>query len=49
MQMLLVIKVELKKKDDSIVLLIKDNGTGFNVKAKKEGIGLQNMISRTKE
>jgi signal transduction histidine kinase len=44
-----VIKVELKKKDDSIVLLIKDNGTGFNVKAKKKGIGLQNMISRTNE
>jgi signal transduction histidine kinase len=32
---MLVIKVELK--DDSIVLLIRDNGTGFNVKAKKKG------------
>ena len=44
-----IIKVELKKKDDSIVLLIKDNGIGFNVKTKKKGIGLQNMISRTNE
>ncbi|MBC5840310.1 tetratricopeptide repeat protein [Flavobacterium sp. F-380] len=41
--------VELKKKDDSIVLLIKDNGVGFNAKTKKKGIGLQNMISRTNE
>jgi signal transduction histidine kinase/tetratricopeptide (TPR) repeat protein len=44
-----IIKVELKKKDDSIVLLIKDNGVGFNAKTKKKGIGLQNMISRTNE
>lgn len=44
-----IIKVELKKKDDSIVLLIKDNGIGFNAKTKKKGIGLQNMISRTNE
>jgi signal transduction histidine kinase/tetratricopeptide (TPR) repeat protein len=44
-----IIKVELKKKDDSIVLLIKDNGVGFNSKTKKKGIGLQNMISRTNE
>jgi signal transduction histidine kinase len=44
-----IIKVELKKKGDSIVLLIKDNGIGFNAKTKKKGIGLQNMISRTNE
>jgi signal transduction histidine kinase len=44
-----VIKVELKKKDDSIVLLVKDNGIGFNIKTKKKGIGLNNMISRTNE
>ena len=44
-----IIKVELKKKDDSIVLLVKDNGVGFDVKSKKKGIGLQNMISRTNE
>jgi signal transduction histidine kinase len=31
------IKVELKRKDDTIVLLISDNGIGFNTKA--EGIG----------
>ena len=43
------IKVELKKKDDFIVLLIKDDGLGFNAKTKKKGIGLQNMISRTNE
>jgi signal transduction histidine kinase len=43
------IKVELKRKDDTIVLLISDNGIGFNTNAKKKGIGLQNMISRTQE
>ena len=44
-----LINVELKKKDDSIVLSIRDNGVGFNIKSKKKGIGLQNMISRTKD
>jgi signal transduction histidine kinase len=31
-----LINVELKKKDDSIVLSIRDNGVGFNIKSKKE-------------
>jgi signal transduction histidine kinase len=44
-----LIDVELKKKGDSIVLSIRDNGIGFNIKSKKKGIGLQNMISRTKD
>ncbi|MDG2433833.1 ATP-binding protein [Flavobacterium sp.] len=44
-----VIKVELKKKDDTIVLLVKDDGIGFDIKTKKKGIGLNNMISRTNE
>lgn len=44
-----LINVELKKKGDSIVLSIRDNGVGFNIKSKKKGIGLQNMISRTKD
>ena len=30
-------------------LVVKDNGIGFNTNLKKNGIGLQNMISRTKE
>jgi signal transduction histidine kinase len=36
----------LKRKDDTIVL-ISDNGIGFNTNLKKR-IGLQNMISRHK-
>jgi signal transduction histidine kinase len=43
------IKVDLKKQENSIVLTICDDGTGFNTNLKKKGIGLQNMISRAKE
>jgi signal transduction histidine kinase len=43
------IKLELKKIDDRIQLIITDDGAGFVVNSKKKGIGLQNMISRTHE
>jgi signal transduction histidine kinase len=43
------VKIELKKKEDNLVLVISDDGIGFNTKVKKKGIGIQNMISRTKE
>lgn len=43
------IKIDLRKQEENIVLVITDDGLGFNTKAKKKGIGLQNMISRTKE
>lgn len=43
------VKVDLKKQENSILLTITDDGIGFNVNLKKKGIGLQNMISRTKE
>ncbi len=43
------IKVELKKKEDNLVLVISDDGVGFNAIVKKKGIGIQNMRSRTKE
>ena len=43
------IKIDLRKQEENIVLVINDDGLGFNTKAKKKGIGLQNMISRTKE
>ncbi|MEL1241243.1 tetratricopeptide repeat-containing sensor histidine kinase [Flavobacterium flavipallidum] len=43
------IKVDLKKQENSILLIITDDGAGFNVNLKKKGIGLQNMISRAKE
>jgi signal transduction histidine kinase len=43
------IKIELKKKGDNLVLIISDDGIGFNAKGKKKGIGIQNMVSRTKE
>jgi signal transduction histidine kinase len=43
------IKVELKKKEDDLVLVISDDGVGFNVNKTKKGIGLQNIHSRTNE
>jgi signal transduction histidine kinase len=43
------VKIELKKKGDDLVLVISDDGIGFNAKVKKKGIGIQNMLSRTKE
>ncbi|MEZ7498227.1 ATP-binding protein [Flavobacterium sp. Arc3] len=43
------IKIELKKKDNNLSLIISDNGIGFNATVKKKGIGIQNMLSRTKE
>jgi signal transduction histidine kinase len=43
------VKVELKKKADTLVLVIRDDGAGFDTKIKKKGIGIQNMVSRTKE
>ncbi|MBD0723820.1 sensor histidine kinase [Flavobacterium sp. L1I52] len=43
------VKVDLKKQENSILLTITDDGIGFNVNLKKKGIGLQNMISRSKE
>ncbi len=44
-----LIKVELRKQENDILLVINDNGVGFNANLKKKGIGLQNMQSRTKE
>ena len=39
-------EIELKKRKDSLVLLIKDNGKGFNTAAKRKGIGLKNIEHR---
>ena len=43
------INVELRKQGDNLVLTITDDGIGFNARIKKKGIGMQNMLSRTKE
>lgn len=44
-----LIKVELKKASNDLVLIISDDGVGFNANLKNKGIGLQNMLSRTDE
>jgi len=41
--------VEIKKIEESVSLVIKDDGVGFDVSKKAKGIGMQNMLSRTKE
>lgn len=43
------IKVEFKKEIDHLLLVISDDGVGFNVNKVQKGIGLQNMISRIDE
>ncbi|MDI6048556.1 tetratricopeptide repeat protein [Flavobacterium sp. XS2P24] len=43
------IKIELKKEDDHLILMMSDDGVGFNVKTAKKGIGLQNIFFRTNE
>lgn len=41
-----VIQVRLTQNDYKIALLIEDNGRGFDVNAKRKGIGLANITSR---
>ncbi len=44
-----IIKIELKKVEDHLILKITDDGIGFNVKTARKGIGLQNILFRAKE
>ena len=39
-------KIELKKEENDLVLIIKDNGKGFDTSAKRKGIGLKNIKHR---
>jgi signal transduction histidine kinase len=43
------ITIQLTKQENDLLLVISDNGIGFNSKLKKKGIGIQNMLSRTNE
>ena len=43
------IRVEFEKMDNYIILKISDDGSGFNVKTSKKGIGIQNILFRTSE
>ncbi|MBC7439874.1 MAG: tetratricopeptide repeat protein [Flavobacterium sp.] len=43
------IMVAIKGDDENVYLKIEDDGIGFDVSKKSKGIGMQNMISRTKE
>ncbi|MBO9582780.1 MAG: sensor histidine kinase [Flavobacterium sp.] len=44
-----IIKVEFKNEGNNLVLIIEDDGIGFNTKRTKNGIGLQNIEYRAKE
>lgn len=41
--------IKFEKSKTSIILNVQDNGTGFDFLKKKKGIGLSNMIERTKD
>jgi signal transduction histidine kinase len=43
------IKIDIKKENDDLILIISDDGIGFNVKTAKKGIGLQNILFRANE
>lgn len=42
------VSIQFQLKNDTLELKIQDNGIGFDIKKKKKGIGLQNMMSRMK-
>lgn len=42
------VSIHFQLKNDTLELKIQDNGIGFDIKKKKKGIGLQNMMSRMK-
>ncbi|MBO9573069.1 MAG: sensor histidine kinase, partial [Chitinophagaceae bacterium] len=41
------ISIRLKQRGTELQLMIKDDGIGFDISKKREGVGLQNIISRT--
>ena len=41
--------VNISQSNDTIIMSIEDNGTGFDLKNHHEGNGIQNMKSRAKE
>jgi signal transduction histidine kinase len=42
------VEITLKQTDSETYLIIKDDGKGFDLNAKRHGIGLNNIYSRTK-
>ncbi len=38
--------VSIKARDNSIEIIVKDNGKGFNLNSKRKGIGISNMVNR---
>ena len=43
------VKLQITRESDKILLILSDNGDGFDVNKAKSGIGLKNMKSRIKE
>ena len=42
------VNIHLQRKEDEMVLLIRDDGKGFNVRKSSNGIGLSNIYKRAK-
>ncbi|MCF6168105.1 tetratricopeptide repeat protein [Lutibacter sp.] len=43
------VKIEFKLEENTLILLIEDDGIGFNVFEKRKGIGIKNMKSRVRK
>jgi signal transduction histidine kinase len=42
------VEISISKTNDSVLFVVKDNGIGFDVSQKKQGIGLENIRRRVK-
>ncbi len=42
-----IVEIELTQPNQGLRLRIKDDGVGFDTSQKREGVGLQNIVSRT--
>ncbi len=42
------VSIQIGQRDDKIILMIEDDGKGFNIHAHNEGFGLKNLEARTK-
>ncbi len=40
------VSIELRREEKDLIVMISDNGKGFNVSAKRKGIGLKNIYNR---
>jgi len=42
------VAIQIGQRDEKIILMMEDNGKGFDIAAHKDGYGLKNLEARTK-